>query len=75
LLCLALLTVYVVVLAWPGARSFFELVAPGPATLLTAAVGAGLSIGFLWLTDDRFLPVLDAHVASSRAQARDAQDS
>jgi cation-transporting ATPase E len=74
LLCLGLLTMYVVVLAWPGVRSFFELVAPGPATLLTAAVGAALSIGFLWLTDDRFVPVVEAQVASPHSQTRDGQD-
>jgi len=29
----------------------------GFASWLVAAVGAGLSIGFLWLTDDRFVPL------------------
>jgi cation-transporting P-type ATPase E len=74
LLCVALLMVYAVVLAWPGVRSFFELAALGPATLLTAAVGAALSIGFLWLTDDRFIPVFGAQVANPHSRTRDAQD-
>jgi cation-transporting ATPase E len=56
LLCAALLALYVVVLAVPAIRSFFDLETPGPLTLLMAGVGAGLSIGFLWLTDERFVP-------------------
>jgi cation-transporting P-type ATPase E len=56
-LCGALLLAYVAILAVPGLRSFFDLVAPGPASELAALVGAGLSIGFLWLTDERFVPL------------------
>ena len=56
LLCAALLALYIVVLAFPGVRSFFELAEPNGATLLMAVVGSGLSIGFLYLTDDRFVP-------------------
>jgi cation-transporting P-type ATPase E len=56
LLCGVLFALYLVVLALPAMRDFFELVVPDGATLLMAAVGAGLSIGFLWLTDDRFVP-------------------
>jgi cation-transporting ATPase E len=54
----ALLAVYVLVLSLPGARSFFQLAAPGPVELLATAVGLTLSIGFLVLTDERFVPAL-----------------
>ncbi len=56
ILCGALLALYVVVLALPGLRGFFELAVPGPGAVAMALFGAGLSIGFLWLTDDRFVP-------------------
>ncbi len=56
-LCLSLGAVYVAILAVSGLRSFFDLVVLGPAPILVALVGAGLSIGFLWLTDDRFVPL------------------
>ncbi len=57
LLCAALLAAYVAMLALPGLRSFFDLATLGPASELAALVGAGLSIGFLWSTDDRFVPL------------------
>jgi cation-transporting ATPase E len=53
-----LLAVYILVLSLPGARSFFQLAAPGPVELLATAVGLTLSIGFLVLTDERFVPAL-----------------
>jgi magnesium-transporting ATPase (P-type) len=56
-LCGALLAAYVAVLILPGLRGFFDLVTLGPASQLAAFVGAGLAIGFLWLTDDRFVPL------------------
>jgi P-type E1-E2 ATPase len=56
ILCGALLAAYGVVLALPGLRDFFELVVPGPGAVAMALFGAGLSVGFLWLTDDRFVP-------------------
>ncbi len=56
LLCAALGGLYIVVLAVPGLRSFFELDVPGLGMVLISAAGAGLAIGFLWLTDDRFVP-------------------
>jgi cation-transporting P-type ATPase E len=56
-LCGALLAVYVAILVVPGLRSFFGLVTLGPASELAALVGAGLAVGFLWLTDDRFVPL------------------
>jgi cation-transporting P-type ATPase E len=55
-LCAALGGLYLVVLAVPGLRSFFELDVPGLGMVLISAAGAGLAIGFLWLTDDRFVP-------------------
>jgi cation-transporting P-type ATPase E len=56
-LCGSLLAVYIVLLALPGLRGFFELVPLGPASELAVLVGAGLAVGFLWLTDDRFVPL------------------
>jgi hypothetical protein len=55
-LCGGLLVLYLVVLAVPGLRGFFELVPPGFGSWLAAIVGCTLAIGFLWLTDDRFVP-------------------
>ena len=55
-LCVSLAIAYVLVLAIPATRSFFDLVVPGLAALLMVAVGSALAIGFLWLTDDRFVP-------------------
>jgi cation-transporting P-type ATPase E len=49
---------YLVVLAVPGLRGFFELTVPGLRILLTSIVGAGIAIGFLWLTHERFVPDL-----------------
>ena len=40
----------------PGMRSFYELEVPSFGAWLAAAVGSALAIGFLWLTDDRFVP-------------------
>jgi hypothetical protein len=57
LLCGVLFAVYVAVLALPGVRSFYELAVPDAATVLMVIVGSGLAIGFLWLTDDRFVPL------------------
>lgn len=56
LLCLVLFATYVAVLAVPGVRSFYELAVPSAATVLLVAIGSGLAIGFLRLTDDRFIP-------------------
>ena len=56
-LCVSLGAAYVAILAVPGLRSFFDLVVLGPGSILVAIVGAALSIGFLWLTDDRFVPL------------------
>lgn len=57
LLCTALFTAYLAVLAVPSVRRFFELGVPHLGTIVMVVVGSGLAIGFLWLTDDRFVPL------------------
>ena len=57
LLCAGLLAVYVAVVLLPGPRRFFELAIPNSGSLLLIILGAGIAIGFLWLTDDRFVPL------------------
>jgi cation-transporting ATPase E len=57
ILCAFLLAAYVVVLVAPGLRRFFELAVPNLAALVLIAVGCTIAIGFLWLTDDRFVPL------------------
>jgi cation-transporting P-type ATPase E len=52
----SLLLLYLVVLALPGFRDFYELEVPSPGSWLAAALGCAMAIGFLWLTDDRFVP-------------------
>jgi cation-transporting ATPase E len=52
----AMLFLYAVVLAIPGARHFFALTIPGPGQTYVALAGAALAVGGLWLTDDRFVP-------------------
>ena len=56
-LCVALLAAYVAVLAVPAVRSFYALAVPRVTTLVMIVVGASLAIGFLRLTDDRFVPL------------------
>ncbi len=56
-LCAFLLAAYVAVLAVPGLRRFFELAAPNPAAFVLIVIGAAIAIGFLWLTDERFVPL------------------
>jgi P-type E1-E2 ATPase len=55
-LCAAMLLLYVVVLAIPATREFFELVVPGFRVLVASLVGSALAIGFLWCIGDRFVP-------------------
>ncbi len=57
LLCGVLLSLYVAILVVPGVRSFFELEVPDLASLVMIVIGSALAIGFLWLTDDRFIPL------------------
>ena len=56
-LCAALFAVYVAILAVPGLRHFYDLAVPNLAAVMLIAVGAAIAIGFLWLTDDRFVPL------------------
>ena len=60
LLCAALLAVYVAVLALPVLRHFFELAVPNPAALVLIVLGSAIAIGFLGMTDDRFVPLRGA---------------
>ncbi|MBI1799835.1 MAG: hypothetical protein HYR73_09145 [Candidatus Eisenbacteria bacterium] len=48
---------WLTVMALAAAFWIFDLAVLGPGSVLVAVVGAGLSIGFLWLTDDRFVPL------------------
>jgi cation-transporting P-type ATPase E len=57
LLCGVLLAVYVAILALAPVRDFYDLAVPTVGTLLMICVGSSLAIGFLWLTDDRFVPL------------------
>jgi hypothetical protein len=50
------LRLYLLCLAHPGARDFFELTTPGAGAVLATIVGAGLAIVGLWLTDERLVP-------------------
>ncbi|MCY7301607.1 MAG: cation-translocating P-type ATPase [Thermoleophilia bacterium] len=56
-MCGLLFVAYLFVLILPGLRRFFELAIPNPASIVLIAVGCGITIGFLWLTDDRFIPL------------------
>ncbi|MEO5633445.1 HAD-IC family P-type ATPase [Gaiella sp.] len=56
-MCGLLLVTYLLILLVPGLRQFFELAIPNPASVVLIAVGCGIAIGFLWLTDDRFIPL------------------
>ena len=55
-LCLALLGLYALVLAFGGTRDFFELHLPGFWSTVAILGGTGLAIAGLVLTDDRFVP-------------------
>jgi magnesium-transporting ATPase (P-type) len=55
-LCLVLLALYLIALAFPFSRSFFELDVPGPGGWLIVVFGAAVAMTGLWLTDERFLP-------------------
>jgi magnesium-transporting ATPase (P-type) len=55
-LCAGLVVLYALVLALPFARHFFALSVPGPGMVFLSLAGAAVTIGGLWLTDDRFVP-------------------
>ena len=56
-LCATLLAVYVAILLVPGVRHFYELAVPTSAAVTLILLDAAIAIGFLWLTDDRFVPL------------------
>jgi len=56
-MCGMLFIAYLLVLVLPGLRRFFELAVPNPPSLILIALGCVIAIGFLWLTDDRFIPL------------------
>jgi magnesium-transporting ATPase (P-type) len=55
-LCLVLFALYLVVLALPGWRDFFEVAVPDPAIIICSIAGTALAVTGLALTDERFLP-------------------
>jgi P-type E1-E2 ATPase len=55
-LCGSLFVLFLLVVALPGPREFFDLARPSVGGWLAAILGSALAIGFLWLTDDRFVP-------------------
>ena len=58
-MCALLFLTYLLVLVLPGLRQFFELVVPTAAAVVLIVVGCAIAIGFLWLADDRFVPLRD----------------
>jgi P-type E1-E2 ATPase len=58
LLCFVLFILYVLVLAFSGTRSFFDLGVPSAWVVFASLGGAGVAIAGLALTDDRFVPPL-----------------
>ena len=56
-LCGALLASYLAMLALPFLRDFFELEVPRLSAILMVVIGAGIAIGFLAATDERFVPL------------------
>ncbi len=56
ILCAGLLAAYIAVLFVPGLRRFFELAVPNPAGVALIVLGSAIAVGFLWLTDNRFVP-------------------
>jgi cation-transporting P-type ATPase E len=55
-LCGALLLAYALTLAWGFARDFYELTVPGFWEVIAILGGAGLAVGGLAFTDERFVP-------------------
>jgi len=64
-LCGALAVVYLLALAAPPTRHFFDLTAPTPGVLVISLVGTAFAAAALWLTDDRFVPGRGAAIAAT----------
>jgi cation-transporting P-type ATPase E len=60
-LCVGLFALYLVVLALPGWRDFFELATPDAGIVICAVIGASLAVGGLALADERFIPGRSPH--------------
>ncbi len=56
-MCVLLFVAYLLILILPGPREFFQLVIPNPAAVVLIVIGCLIAIGFLWLADDRFVPL------------------
>ena len=55
-LCIGLLVLYALVVAWSWTRGFFDLAVPGFWEVVAILGGAGLAVGGLVFTDERFIP-------------------
>lgn len=69
-LCIALLALYALMLAFPAPRSFFSLAVPNPGIVLSSLGGSILAIVGLVLTDDRFVPAIHVRRARRRRPVR-----
>ncbi len=56
-MCALLFGAYLLILVLPGLREFFQLVVPNAAAVVLIIIGCLIAIGFLWLADDRFVPL------------------
>ncbi|MGZ8687238.1 MAG: HAD-IC family P-type ATPase [Gaiellaceae bacterium] len=57
IMCATLFAVYLLIIAVPAVRDFYELAVPNPVAVMLVALGSAIAISFLWLTDDRFVPL------------------
>lgn len=69
-LCLALLAIYGLILAFSITRDFFSLAVPNAAIVLTSIGGSIVALMGLVLTDDRFVPTLGLRKPSRRRPVR-----
>jgi len=69
-LCVVLVVLYALILAFPGPRGFFSLAVPNAGIVLSALGGSILAIAGLVLTDDRFVPAVQVRRSRRRRQIR-----
>jgi P-type E1-E2 ATPase len=69
-LCLSLLALYGVLLAFDITREFFSLAVPNAAIILSSIGGALVAMAGLALTDDRFIPSVSLSKPSERRRVR-----